>query len=445
MIIPIVRRTALLAGVALGTLAPLSAQDSGALIDLLVRKGIVTDQEAEDLRADLVREFTANTAAGKLNLGSSISEFKLSGDLRLRHQLETQAPLNGTVSNERSRTRFRFRFNGDVLLQRGWGAGFALETAQAADSGNQTFENGNDDYNLYLARAYVSYRPTANLFLVGGKFRNPFYTTDLVWDSDINPQGLAQTYTLPVGEKDTLELRAGQIILDDNNEAMPGPAGRDAYLFSQQLVYTRWFGRNELGNLAHSLVLAPGFMAYNHAVTSGLGNETPFNSATGVPFSGSTDKLMIATFAGEVNVANPGGREGTQLKLYWDGAYNFEAEGRQRRIYGIRDIPVDRLAWLIGVGYSFGSGKTQGDYSLRVDYRKSPLGVLDPNLNDSDFAFGNLNQEGWKLTASYNLTDFASLTTSYFYTTDIEESLQQSAVARLDHAQILQVDLNVKF
>ncbi len=32
------------------------AQDSGALLDALVRKGILTDQEAEDIRADLVRE-----------------------------------------------------------------------------------------------------------------------------------------------------------------------------------------------------------------------------------------------------------------------------------------------------------------------------------------------------------------------------------------------------
>ena len=32
------------------------AQDSGALVEALVRKGILTNQEAEDIRADLVRE-----------------------------------------------------------------------------------------------------------------------------------------------------------------------------------------------------------------------------------------------------------------------------------------------------------------------------------------------------------------------------------------------------
>ena len=33
-----------------------AAQDSGALVNALIRKGILTTQEAEDIRADLVRE-----------------------------------------------------------------------------------------------------------------------------------------------------------------------------------------------------------------------------------------------------------------------------------------------------------------------------------------------------------------------------------------------------
>lgn len=45
----------LLAG-ALLTCASVCAQESGALIDALIRKGILTNQEAEDIRADLVRE-----------------------------------------------------------------------------------------------------------------------------------------------------------------------------------------------------------------------------------------------------------------------------------------------------------------------------------------------------------------------------------------------------
>lgn len=412
------------------------AQDSGPLIELLVKKGIINDQEGEELRAELTKDFAANTSAGKLSLGSHLTEFKLGGDVRLRHQVETQTVQNTTASNERTRERFRFRFNGDALMQKGWGAGFALETAPAADSGNQTLENGNNDYNIYLARAYVSWRPNANLLFVGGKQKNPLYTTDMVWDGDINPQGVTEIYTHSLGAKDTLEFRATQLLMDDNNEANAvGRAGRDAWLFAQQAVYTHWFGKDSIGNVVNSLVIAPGFMVYNDSTLTGLDNETPFN--------GTTDGLAVFTMPGEVNFIGIAGA-GTGLKLYWDFAYNLEAERRVRSVYGLTTQPKDAMAWLVGVGYNHGAGKMQGDYSLKLDYRSLGTGSLDVNLSDSDFAFGRVNQEGFKFASSYNLTDFASFNVSYFYTTDKRET-QTHAVANLDHSQIVQIDLVVKF
>lgn len=417
------------------------AQDSGALIDLLVRKGVLNDQEAEELRAELTKDFAANTSAGKLNLSSSIADFKLSGDLRMRHQYETQAPASAsgaTVTNERTRERFRFRFNGDVTLQKGWTAGFALETGQAADSGNQTFQGGNDDYGIYLARAYIGWQVNPNFGVVLGKQKNPLYTTDLVWDADINPQGVSEIYKKSLAGKDTIEVRALQDIMDDRDEKTFGPNGRDAWLFAQQVVYTHWFGKDEIGNVVNSVVLAPGFMAYNQSVlANGTTNETAF--------LGSTRGLSIFTFAGEVNWVGVNGA-GTAVKLYWDSAYNFEANRRVAKVYGLNTSVWDKapFAYLVGLGYSYGSGKTQGDYSLKLDYRSVGLGSVDVNLNDSDFAFGKLNQEGFKFQASYNLTDFASLNATYFYTSAKQDNLTYT-LANLDHSQLLQLDLVVKF
>lgn len=418
-------------GLTLGTAA--YAQDSGALIDLLTRKGIINDQEAEDLRGELSKEFALNTSAGKLNLASHLVEFKLSGDVRLRHQIETQAPALSTggnaVSNERTRERFRFRFNGDAKLQKGWSAGFALETAQSADSGNETFSNGNSDYGIYLARAYVGYEYGA-LSVLGGKFKNPIYATDLRWDSDINPQGLGWNYKHALTGKDTLEFRALQSIMGDNNESTFGPGGRDAWLFEQQVVYTKYTGLN-------SLILAPGFSLYNQSTLTLSGaNETAF--------SGSTRGLALVTFAGEYNVANIAG-EGTSLKVYWDSSYNLEADRRVYRVYNIsKSFDSDPLAWLVGVGYQFGTGKLQGDYSIRADYREIGLGSVDVNTNDSDFAFGRVNQRGGKAAFSYNVTDFASANVTYLYTKRIQDKIT-NAVANLDHSQLLQLDLVVKF
>lgn len=418
---------ALAGGIALTT-ATAVAQDSGPLIDLLVRKGLINDQEAEELRTDLAKDFASNTAAGKLNLGSHLTEFKLSGDVRLRHQYQETRNQGAAVTTDRTRERFRLRFNGDIQMQKGWSAGFALETASAADSGNQTFENGGDDYSIFLARAYVAWQPRNDLKFIAGKQRNPLYTTDLVWDADINPQGVAELYTISLGGKDSLEFRALQSIMDDNNEATAGRTGNDAWLFAQQAVLTKYFGTTKL-------VVAPGYSIYTTSNMSGLTNETPFN--------GDTVGLSLGTFAGELEFADVGAT-GNSVKLYWDSSYNFEAGKRVHTVYGRPTADKDAFAWLVGIGYNHGSGKLQGDWGVKVDYRRVGFGSVDPNLNDSDFAFGNLNQSGFKASASYNLVDFCSLNLTYFQTSDIRDSLVHP-VANLDKSSILQVDLVTKF
>jgi phosphate-selective porin len=50
------KRLALCGALILGGASAVLAQDSGALLEVLVRKGIISDQEAEDIRADLVRD-----------------------------------------------------------------------------------------------------------------------------------------------------------------------------------------------------------------------------------------------------------------------------------------------------------------------------------------------------------------------------------------------------
>ena len=70
--------------VALGGTAA-RAQDAGALLDLLVRKKLISDQEAEEVRTELVKESTS-TAAGKWKLSAPITEIELYGDTRLRYE-----------------------------------------------------------------------------------------------------------------------------------------------------------------------------------------------------------------------------------------------------------------------------------------------------------------------------------------------------------------------
>ena len=82
---------ALAGALTFGSATLASAQDSGALLDALVRKKVLSSQEAEDVRADLIRESAASNA-GKLQLSNSITSLKLSGDVRLRYQYDNKDP-----------------------------------------------------------------------------------------------------------------------------------------------------------------------------------------------------------------------------------------------------------------------------------------------------------------------------------------------------------------
>ena len=119
-----------LLGGALLALSPVLAQDSGPLLDALVRKGILTNQEAEDLRADLVRD--GNTVPAHA-FGGGKSTDRLSVGMRMQLQyasLDTDiknTPV-GPVATDHFFTRRMY-----LTLKAGvggnWGAQFTYDLA----------------------------------------------------------------------------------------------------------------------------------------------------------------------------------------------------------------------------------------------------------------------------------------------------------------------------
>lgn len=438
------RRRSWLAAVALAVGLPglaLAQDRTQPLIELLVRKGIINDAEAAELRAELDATAPAAPApaapaaapASKLALGGAVKELRLAGDLRLRHETQTQQATPGGAETRRVRERFRLRFGTDVTLQRGWTTGFALETGSAADSGNQTFQNGFDDFELFLARAYVGYKFNDHWRFVGGKQRNPFVSNELMWDGDIHPQGLAQLFQREVGEGGTLELKAAQFIVDDRNEARAGPEGDDAWMFMQQAVY-----RLAAAERRPELEVAPGLLLYNDSRVDGQG--------AAAAFEGTTRYLTLLNLPAAVAWKGVGANPKSELRLYGELTYNFEADNRVYVAYGApRAFDSDPLAWLAGVVYQTGGGRDAGTWAMRAEYRSIGLGSLDPNINDSDFAGSSLNQRGVRLGLVYNLTEFAALAATYYRTRAIQEGLPALAVAALHESEVLFLDLSVRF
>jgi hypothetical protein len=452
--------------------ASLHADDS-ALIDILQRKGVLSTKEASELRKEIAKEQHEDSAS-KIKLSSSVSELKLYGDLRLRYQYDAKdtqlSPAQGGGSNvsQRSRWRFRLRLNADVKLGEHWFAGVELQTENASDSSNQTYENGFGDYDIFISKAYLGWKPVEWFTLTGGKFNNPFYTTDLVWDPDINPNGISEViafHKLGGGEagggyskdgkslKDVhppespweLTLVAGQFIFDDNLE-YAGPdndSSTDAYLFQTQLIASYQFDHAKV-------TIAPAWFTYVNGSLSGLANNSAFQDNAFV--SGATRNLNLILAPGDVSFHI--GQ--TKAKIYWDLAYNIEGSERVQDIYRLANSvgnpqheSVDDFAYL--VGFQVGENKKAGDWSFLGNWRQIGLGAVDPNLNDSDFSQSELNTRGFKASLSYNFTPFAIGTITYGYAWNLRDALfggeatGGNAVADSNEVQLLQVDLNVKF
>ena len=65
--------------------APVLAQDSGPLVEALVRKGILTDQEAEEVRADLARDVAAATPVMAVPGAKAVSKLTLGARLQVQY------------------------------------------------------------------------------------------------------------------------------------------------------------------------------------------------------------------------------------------------------------------------------------------------------------------------------------------------------------------------
>jgi polyhydroxyalkanoate synthesis regulator phasin len=366
---------------------PVVAQDSNqALIDALVKKGILSQKDASKIEAEVAKEATEPSSdksnlGSKIKLGSWVKELDISGDFRLRNQWDQQqaqipgpATATGAKGNDivqqRDRWRFRLRLNIDMVLENNFFVGVQLASSdtQTATSQNATYTNGYDPYSIYINRAFIGWRPEPGMTFVVGKQENPFYTTDLFWSPDVSPQGLVERFDFdklfgwnggnggepvadyskvgkeptptpaaPKPDKFELALIAGQFVFYNNNlNNAWGEAKYDAFQFETQLK-AKWTGLG--GKL--SITEAPAVFIANAATIGAATNG--FNSSTGyynqpasIPYPLHSAGFPI-TNRGEFFILAPGDITykfgNLPVALYWDFSYN--AWGNERwRAYG---------------------------------------------------------------------------------------------------------------
>ena len=358
--------------------------DDSALLDVLVKKGILTKQEAEKLEAEVSKE-PAPTQGGlesRIKIGDWVQEIDLYGDMRFREYYQSyqqQLPPAGTAfdqNKQNQRLRFRLRLDADFKLADNIFGGVQLSTSDNRNglTTNATYTGGFDNYDIYISRAFMGWAPLDGLTFVIGKQNNPFYATELNWAPDVGPTGLVERIDFhalfgwgsmgePTGySKDgktpppappgqsvnpvDLSLIAGQFIFYNNNaDSSVSFDKTDAFMFETQLL-----SRFRLFGGAVTIVEAPDVQIWNEAglgptgtLPGGQPNPATSASATAPANTGALGTLnnsnpfpiytrdeFYLQSPGDINfkIAN------IPVSLYWDLSYNVWGPQRFSQVYG---------------------------------------------------------------------------------------------------------------
>jgi hypothetical protein len=423
---------------------------------------------------------------------------QLYGDLRFRYEYRgvNNAPMPvGFVGNwprtydrERFRYALRFGIRGDLFDD--WSYGIRLETSTNPRSPWDTFGSNTTagsatpsdkaGSGIGIGQAFLNWHPADWYEMTVGRMPMPLYTTPMVWDSDINPEGAFEKFKYTI---DNVDLFAdfAQFDYQDPNPASEVPSS-DTFLLAWQA--------GAKVNIGEDMFFKVAPMLYNYTgVGTGSGLNSTFvgqgNNGVNVGVPGGTDvlgyneeginDLLILEIPAEFDFKIRNTPLGTlQARLFGDLAYNFKGDDRARAAYSANPLAFPGLsgpvtgqnkAYQIGLGVGsvgpiygptqglvYGSTSKKNTWEARVYWQYVEQYALDVNLMDSDFFEGRGNLQGVYSAFAYSFTDAIIGTVRFGYASRINNSLGTGGnnldipgINPIERYTVLQTDLTWRF
>lgn len=415
----------LFAALLLSSTSPVwAASEVDALLNKLVEKGILSVEEAQEVRNDMAkdsgdiakaREADTKDVVKKMAGGSWLNTVKWKGDLRLRHETQKREP-----AADRNRQRFRLRFGFTAKPWDPLEIGVRLATGASGDpvSTNQSFDTTFDKKSIFIDQAYAKYTPMDWLSLTGGKMDNPLETTDIVWDGDVTPEGMVAQLkspnalpVLPVSIKPFANLGAFAV------EELASDFG-DPGMFVFQTGA-------EVG-LPWGMKWTPSVAYYEMTGIEGRRTSDITNAPSGNSTSGPSGAPVFRYDYDMVNLVS-------HLKLPEILEQPVALIGDYTHNTGASD---DNGAWQAGVEVGKVTERL-GSWKASYFYKRLEPDATFGAITDSDFGTGGTNHKGHILGISMGLNKYASVGLKYFRTDEVEGSQA--------HNDTLQADLQMKF
>ncbi len=198
-----------------------SAQSSDALIDKLIKKGVLTVDEGEELRQQADNDFTKAVQV-KNGMPDWVTSLKVGGDFRGRfEQFYAEHPGYTT----RTRYRIRARLGVTATIQDDLEVGIRLATADASNplSANATLQGNATRKPVTFDAAYAKWTPIHDGTWTGsatiGRFDNPFQLSNMVFDNDYIPEGAALQVGYQFNDRQSIKAVAGYYVLAELNQS----------------------------------------------------------------------------------------------------------------------------------------------------------------------------------------------------------------------------------
>ncbi|MCF7874178.1 MAG: putative porin [Candidatus Omnitrophica bacterium] len=393
------------------------AGEIDVLVEKLVEKGILTKAEATQVVTEAKDEARKEAMKGTYAaLPSWIQNLKLKGDLRLRYQWEDK-----TGADDRHRGRYRFRLGLESKVNDKLTVAAGLATGGSdGRSTNQTMDDSFSTPDIRLDYAYAQWQATPWMTLRGGKVKSIkkeiFRPSDLMWDSDLHPEGLTIALTKDVNGTDFF-MNNGFWVLGESKTDVSDPV---------MWVVQPGFSTKLADGVKLSAAVAGYFFdnVKGSSLNNGGDDSGSYNSLD------SDDHLKY-----EYNVVSPSMKLSVK-KLFGVEAFNkFTLFGD----YVYNPDPSDEdSGYLVGAKMKFGGpmklfGKK---WTLGYSWRHLEKDAWLDIFPDSDAYGGHTDVEGHEVKFSYPLGKHTSLGLDYYLMKIIQGSGRR---------HVFQVDWKMKF
>ena len=343
-----------------------------------------------------------------------LEDIKFYGDFRYRYEYRDADWKSGSTDRHRIRARvgLKYDINDEFTFD------FRIATAEFFDDDDGTvggdFVSGNKtlgDYwasdNAWIDRAYVAYNPNwANeVTMLFGKMSNPFHKVgknQLIWDGDLNPEGIAMQY------------KTGELFVN----GMFGMVQENSSDSDKQMLGIQ-------AGLVHAF-------ADDSKLTYGASYFDYLNVKGEEP-------IVTKAFAGNSNDGTAYDFDYNMVEIF--GEYATKVRNLPVSVYGnyvvniASDVEED-TGWLVGT--KLGKAKKPGSWEFSYNYRDIEADAVFGAFTDSDFADGGTNAKGHVLGVGYALAKNTTLAATYFMNDALDEKPD-------DGYDRLQLDLKVKF